>query len=107
RARDARPRGARDLRARRRRVPRRGGVARGRRAPDRRADRRGEAGGVTLFFNEPPRVVVQGATGREAHMVIRHMRAYGTTVAAGVTPGRGGEEVDGVPVFDTVAAAAA
>jgi len=61
---------------------------------------------MSLFFGGQPRVVVQGATGREAQMVIRHMRAYGTAVAAGVTPRRGGEEVDGVPVFDTVAAAA-
>jgi succinyl-CoA synthetase alpha subunit len=62
---------------------------------------------VTLFFEAPPRIVVQGATGREARMVVGHMRAYGTEVAAGVTPGRGGDEVDGVPVFDTVVAAAA
>ena len=47
-------------------------------------------------------VVVQGATGREARMVVRHMLAYGTAVVAGVTPGRGGEEVEGVPVYDTV-----
>ena len=61
------------------------------------------AGGraVTLFFDAPPRVVVQGATGREASMVVRHMSAYGTRVAAGVTPGKGGGEVEGVPVFDT------
>jgi succinyl-CoA synthetase alpha subunit len=57
---------------------------------------------VTLFFDAPPRVVVQGATGREASMVVRHMNAYGTRVAAGVTPGKGGGEVEGVPVFDTV-----
>jgi succinyl-CoA synthetase alpha subunit len=62
---------------------------------------------VTVFFDGPPRIVVQGATGREARMVVRHMLAYGTAVAAGVTPGRDGEEVDGVPVFDTVAGAAA
>jgi succinyl-CoA synthetase alpha subunit len=62
---------------------------------------------MSLFFRERPRVVVQGATGREARMVVRHMRAYGTAVAAGVTPGRGGEEVEGVPIFDTVAAAGA
>jgi succinyl-CoA synthetase alpha subunit len=53
------------------------------------------------------RVLVQGATGREARMVVRHMLAYGTAVAAGVTPGRGGEEVEGVPVHDTVADALA
>ncbi len=61
---------------------------------------------MTLFFHEPPRVVVQGATGREAAMVVGHMNAYGTRVLAGVTPGRAGNVVDGVPVFDTVASAA-
>jgi succinyl-CoA synthetase alpha subunit len=60
---------------------------------------------VTLFFPTPPRVVVQGATGREARMVIAHMNAYGTPVAAGVTPGRAGEVVDGVRVYDTIASA--
>jgi succinyl-CoA synthetase alpha subunit len=50
---------------------------------------------------------VQGITGREATMVVRHMQAYGTAVAAGVTPGRQGQEVEGIPVFDTVAGAAA
>jgi succinyl-CoA synthetase alpha subunit len=53
------------------------------------------------------RIVVQGATGREARMVVGHMLAYGTAVAAGVTPGRAGVEVDGVPVFDRVADASA
>ena len=60
-----------------------------------------------LFFREPPRVVVQGVTGREARMVVRHMQAYGTPVTAGVTPGKGGVEVEGAPVFDTIAAAVA
>jgi succinyl-CoA synthetase alpha subunit len=62
---------------------------------------------VSLFFDSPPRVVVQGITGREARMVVSHMQSYGTEILAGVTPGRGGERVDGVPVFDTVAAACA
>jgi succinyl-CoA synthetase alpha subunit len=48
------------------------------------------------------RVVVQGVTGREARMVVRHMLSYGTPVDAGVTPGKGGETVEGVPVFDTI-----
>jgi succinyl-CoA synthetase alpha subunit len=61
---------------------------------------------VTLFLAARPRIVVQGATGREASMVVAHMNAYGTRVAAGVTPGKAGAEVDGTPVFDTVAAAA-
>jgi succinyl-CoA synthetase alpha subunit len=60
---------------------------------------------VSLFFEGTPRVVVQGITGREARMVVRHMATYGTRVAAGVTPGKGGETVEGVPVFDTIASA--
>ncbi|UED84692.1 succinate--CoA ligase subunit alpha [Streptomyces profundus] len=47
-------------------------------------------------------VVVQGITGRVARRHTRRMRAYGTEVVAGVTPGRDGESVDGVPVFGTV-----
>jgi succinyl-CoA synthetase alpha subunit len=61
---------------------------------------------MALFFDRVPVVAVQGITGREASMVVRHMQAYGTRVAAGVTPGKGGVRVDGVPVFDTLAQAA-
>jgi succinyl-CoA synthetase alpha subunit len=61
---------------------------------------------VTIFFRDPPRVLVQGITGREASMVVRHMQAYGAPVAAGVTPGRGGRRIENVPVFDTVKGAA-
>jgi succinyl-CoA synthetase alpha subunit len=48
------------------------------------------------------RPLVQGITGREAAMVVQHALAYGTKIVAGVTPGRGGQQVHGVPVFDTV-----
>lgn len=51
---------------------------------------------------EDGRVLVQGITGREARMVVRHMLAYGTAVQAGVTPGKGGESVEGVPVYHTI-----
>ncbi len=47
-------------------------------------------------------VIVQGITGRYGSLHAGLMRAYGTNVAAGVTPGKGGRAVDGVPVFDTV-----
>ena len=57
---------------------------------------------MTLLIDETTRVVVQGITGREARMVTEHMLAYGTSVVAGVTPGRGGGEVGGVPVYDTL-----
>ncbi|MFP5257414.1 MAG: ATP-grasp domain-containing protein, partial [Acidobacteriota bacterium] len=52
-------------------------------------------------------VLVQGLTGRAGRAHARRMRAYGVTVAAGVTPFRGGGEVDGTPVYDTVAEAVA
>lgn len=51
-------------------------------------------------------VLVQGLTGRAGRQHAARMRAYGTRVVAGVTPFRGGEAVDGLPVYDTVAAAA-
>src|SRR6185436_9070336 len=76
---------------------RRGGGPRGGGGPHRRARRRSDR-----VIERGARVVIQGATGREARMVVRHMLAYGTPVAAGVTPGRGGEEVEGVPVHDSV-----
>jgi succinyl-CoA synthetase alpha subunit len=60
---------------------------------------------VSLGIPESPRIVVQGITGREASMVVAHMNAYGTRVTAGVTPGKQGADVDGVPVFDTIDAA--
>ncbi len=51
--------------------------------------------------------MVQGATGTQARFDIRYCLEYGTCIVAGVTPGRGGESVEGVPVFNTVKAAAA
>jgi succinyl-CoA synthetase alpha subunit len=57
---------------------------------------------MAILVNEGTRVVVQGITGREGRARARLMREYGTTVVAGCTPGRGGESVDGVPVYDTV-----
>lgn len=47
-------------------------------------------------------VLVQGITGREAKFWTKHMLQYGTRIVAGVTPGKGGEKVHGVPVYDTV-----
>lgn len=48
------------------------------------------------------RVLVQGATGREGTRAVDFMKRYHTNVVAGVTPGKGGQEVAGVPIFDTV-----
>jgi succinyl-CoA synthetase alpha subunit len=51
------------------------------------------------------RLVVQGITGREGSFHATRNRDYGTAVVAGVTPGKGGQDVNGIPVFDTVAQA--
>lgn len=53
------------------------------------------------------RVLVQGATGHHGRFHLAAMKGYGTTVVGGVAPGKGGENVDGVPVFETVAEAVA
>ncbi|MDI7246224.1 MAG: succinate--CoA ligase subunit alpha [Bacillota bacterium] len=58
-----------------------------------------------IFVDDDTRLVVQGITGREGRFHAGRMREYGTNVVAGVTPGRGGVDVDGVPVFDTVSEA--
>lgn len=60
---------------------------------------------MAILVDETTRVLVQGITGREGRARARLMREYGTRLVAGCTPGRGGETVDGVPVFDTVAEA--
>ncbi|MCD6283511.1 CoA-binding protein [bacterium] len=60
---------------------------------------------MSILVNENTRVIVQGITGREGQVRTRLMQGYGPSVAAGVTPGRGGEETLGLPVFDTVAGA--
>ncbi len=57
---------------------------------------------MSILVDENSKVVVQGITGREGKVRTRLMREYGTQVLAGVTPGKGGQEVDGVPVFDSV-----
>ncbi len=57
---------------------------------------------MSILVNGSTRVVVQGITGREGRARARLMREYGTMVVAGCTPGRGGEVVDDLPVYDTV-----
>ena len=57
---------------------------------------------MSILVDEHSRVVVQGITGREGRFHTARMLEYGTVVPAGVTPGRGGNIVEGVPVFDTV-----
>jgi succinyl-CoA synthetase alpha subunit len=57
---------------------------------------------MSVLVDESTRVVVQGITGHQGTVHTRQMRAFGTRVVAGVTPGKGGSMVDEVPVFDTV-----
>ena len=57
---------------------------------------------MSILIDETKRVLVQGLTGREGRARARLMKEYGTQLAAGVTPGKGGMDVDGVPVFDTI-----
>lgn len=59
---------------------------------------------MSILLDRDSRVLVQGITGRQARQHVSYMRRYGTRVVAGVAPGRGGQEIDGIPVFDTVAA---
>ncbi|MCL7453322.1 MAG: succinate--CoA ligase subunit alpha [Anaerolineae bacterium] len=57
---------------------------------------------MSILVGRKTRLVVQGITGREGEFHTRQMLEYGTNVVAGVTPGKGGGWVAGVPVFDTV-----
>ena len=60
---------------------------------------------MAIIIDESTRVVVQGLTGKEGQFHAGRNRAYGTNVVAGVTPGKGGSDVDGVPIFDTISQA--
>jgi succinyl-CoA synthetase alpha subunit len=62
---------------------------------------------MSILVDSSTRLLVQGITGREGSFQTQRCIEYGTNVVAGVTPGRGGEEMDGVPVFDTVRQAVA
>ncbi len=57
---------------------------------------------MAIFADKNSRIVIQGITGREASMVTEHSIAYGTNILAGVTPGREGQSIYGVPVYDTL-----
>jgi succinyl-CoA synthetase alpha subunit len=62
---------------------------------------------MAIWLDQNTRVVVQGLTGKEGQFHAAKCREYGTKIVAGMTPGKGGSSVDGVPVFDTVAQARA
>lgn len=57
---------------------------------------------MSIFVNKDTKVLVQGITGREGQFHTRQCIEYGTQVVAGVTPGKGGQEMDGIPVFNTI-----
>jgi succinyl-CoA synthetase alpha subunit len=62
---------------------------------------------MVVLVDENTRVIVQGITGREGSFHTKLMLEYGTKIVAGVTPGKGGQEVHGVPVYDTMEQAVA
>ena len=62
---------------------------------------------MSILIDKNTRLLVQGITGRDGGFHAQQMIAYGTKVVGGVTPGKGGTEVHGVPVFDSVAEAVA
>ena len=90
--------------------PRRGSArepARGGDDARRRAARGGAGRLMAILVDTETRLVVQGLTGSEGRFHGLRNRSHGTNVVAGVTPGKGGQDVEGIPVFDTVAAAVA
>jgi succinyl-CoA synthetase alpha subunit len=60
---------------------------------------------MSILVDEKTKVIVQGITGRDGSFHARAMLEYGTQVVGGVTPGKGGQQVDAMPVFNTVAEA--
>ncbi len=62
---------------------------------------------MSILFDKTSRVIVQGITGREGAYHTKGMLAAGTNLVGGVTPGKGGQEAEGLPIFDTVAEARA
>lgn len=57
---------------------------------------------MSILINKNTKVICQGITGEQGTFHTRQMAAYGTKMAGGVTPGKGGTDVDGIPVFNTV-----
>jgi len=60
---------------------------------------------MSILIDKNTKLVVQGITGRDGSFHARAMRDYGTQVVAGVTPGKGGSNLDGIPIFNTMAEA--
>lgn len=57
---------------------------------------------MSILINKDTKVIVQGITGRDGGFHAAKMKEYGTQVVGGTSPGKGGQEVDGIPVFNTV-----
>ena len=57
---------------------------------------------MSILVNKDTKVIVQGITGKQATFHTKQMIAYGTNIVGGVTPGKAGQKVEGVPVFNTV-----
>jgi succinyl-CoA synthetase alpha subunit len=57
---------------------------------------------MSILVNKNTRLIVQGITGRDGSFHAGKMKSYGTNVVGGVTPGKGGQEIDGIPVFNTM-----
>lgn len=57
---------------------------------------------MAILLNKNTRVIVQGITGRDGSFHTRMMKAYGTNIVGGVTPGKGGETIEGIKVYNTI-----
>ncbi len=57
---------------------------------------------MSILINKNTKLLVQGITGRDGGFHAQRMKAYGTNVVGGISPGKGGQDVDGIPVFNTV-----
>nr|WP_321288985.1 hypothetical protein [uncultured Sunxiuqinia sp.] len=57
---------------------------------------------MSILVNKDTKLLVQGITGRDGQFHAGRMKEYGTNIVAGTSPGKGGQEVNGIPVFDTV-----
>lgn len=60
---------------------------------------------MSIYLTEKTRAIIQGGTGKIGRVQAQWMREYGTNLVAGVTPGRGGGDIDGIPVYDCVSEA--
>ncbi len=60
---------------------------------------------MAVIIDQNKRVMVQGITGREGRARTRLMKEFGTNIVGGCTPGKGGQKIHGVPIFDTVSEA--